>query len=271
MTMKLTPLGSVSGMPKRGQAGSGYLVESGDTKVLLDAGAGVALELSRLIDPAELDAIFISHMHIDHVYDALAIAKMLLAPALRKDPATDEITAAPARRIPIFVPTGGAAQLHRHAATFPVVSHSILDQAFDIAVELIEYTAGDAFTVGALELQTVGLLHIVPNSGVRVSDGDAVLAYTGDTGVTDALAELAHDVDLLLSECTYDQPDKSEHGHLCAEDAGRAATAGGAKRLMLTHFATADAAARARHRELAAGVFAGDVSVVVPGQPVTVG
>ncbi|WP_411722103.1 MBL fold metallo-hydrolase [Mycetocola sp.] len=269
--MTMTPLGSVSGMPKHGQAGSGYVVEHSETTILLDAGAGAALELSRRISPSDLDAIFISHMHIDHVYDVLAIAKMVLAPSLRKDPATGDIIAAPERRIPVFVPKGGAEQLHRHAATFPVRSHSVLDRAFEIAVELIEYSAGDRFTVGSLDLQTVGLAHVVPNSGVRISTDNAVLAYTGDTGVTDALATLAAGADLLLAECTYDEPDTSSHGHLCAEDAGRAAVSGRAKRLMLTHFLTADAASRAQHRDRAAAVYDGDVSIAVPGQSVVIG
>jgi hypothetical protein len=58
------------------------------------------------------------------------------------------------------------------------------------------------------------------------------MAYTGDTGPADALAELAHDADLLLAEATLADAETSDWGHLCATDAARVAAAAGAGQLV---------------------------------------
>ncbi|MCA8980398.1 MAG: hypothetical protein KDC14_10260, partial [Planctomycetes bacterium] len=63
----------------------------------------------------------------------------------------------------------------------------------------------------------------------------ARVAYTGDTGPGAAVEQLAHDVDLLVSECSF--PDESPvGGHLTPTAAGELATHCGARRLLLTHF-----------------------------------
>ena len=67
--------------------------------------------------------------------------------------------------------------------------------------------------------------------------GDRILAYSGDSGPSEALAELARDADLLLTEATlendgYDGPDR---GHLSPAEADRAATQARALRVLLTH------------------------------------
>jgi len=72
--------------------------------------------------------------------------------------------------------------------------------------------------------------------GFRVK-GDRVLAYSGDSGPSDALAELARDADLLLSEATlenggYDGPAR---GHLSPVEVAAAATDARALRVVLTH------------------------------------
>jgi ribonuclease BN (tRNA processing enzyme) len=65
-----------------------------------------------------------------------------------------------------------------------------------------------------------------------------VLAYSGDTGPTPALVELARDADIFLCEATLNKPEGEPHGHLTAEEAREIAAAAGARRLLLTHRAT---------------------------------
>jgi len=66
--MKLTVLGCYGPYPKARGACSGYLLESQDTKILIDCGNGV---LSRLLEYCgnlnNIDAILISHLHPDHM------------------------------------------------------------------------------------------------------------------------------------------------------------------------------------------------------------
>jgi ribonuclease BN (tRNA processing enzyme) len=108
--------------------------------------------------------------------------------------------------------------------------------------------------------------------GFRLSAGGAALAYTGDCGPDPALVELANDADVLIAEATYVErvSDPSDVGFLSsARDAGMAASAAGAARLVLTHLwpGTAPEAALA-----AAGtVFAGPTDVARPDLVVDIG
>jgi len=68
-----------------------------------------------------------------------------------------------------------------------------------------------------------------------VEANGAVLAYTGDTGPTPVIEELAKDADLFVAEATWqDGPDLLPF-HLSARQAAEHATRAGAKKLVLTH------------------------------------
>jgi len=61
------------------------------------------------------------------------------------------------------------------------------------------------------------------------------MVYSGDTGFSEEVIELARGTDLLILECSF--PDRLElDGHLTPSSAGRMASLAGAKRLILTHF-----------------------------------
>ena len=59
-------LGNSTAVPHPESAAAGYLVEWGDTAVLLDAGQGVIRSLQDRLDPHDLTAVVIGHMHADH-------------------------------------------------------------------------------------------------------------------------------------------------------------------------------------------------------------
>jgi ribonuclease BN (tRNA processing enzyme) len=73
--------------------------------------------------------------------------------------------------------------------------------------------------------------------GFRVTNGEATLAYTGDTGPSDRVADLARDADLFVCEATLQKPNPEggTRGHLSSQEAIEAFEASGAKRLLLTH------------------------------------
>ncbi|WP_411700279.1 MBL fold metallo-hydrolase [Conyzicola sp.] len=269
--MHLTPLGCLAGMPLNGQASSGYLVDSPDQMIMLDAGPGTALALSRHLADRRLDAVFVSHQHTDHLYDLLPIGKMLLALRLTRDPRTlalavDESVA----RVPLFLPVGALAALRILAALFPVTTHPLLDRAFDLAFDVHEYEPSETVQVGDTSLRFELLEHVSPNCGVRIERDDASLVYTGDTGVTDALPLLATGAGTLLAESTLRESDVSGHGHLSSADAGRAAADAGVAELILTHFSSTQNADLEWHRAAASAQFSGPVRIARPEQTFTV-
>src|ERR1017187_1403856 len=118
---------------------------------------------------------------------------------------------------------------------------------------------------------TGGRCHLIlPNAGVRVTAPGLVVAYSGDTGPDPALAELGRNADLYLLEATSrDQqsgvrwaPDVPQL-HLSARQAGEAAAAAGAHRLMLTHFWPGND--REQSRAEAREVFRGEVLLADEG------
>jgi ribonuclease BN (tRNA processing enzyme) len=269
--MQLTPLGVLAGMPSSGQGSSGYLVQTSASSLLLDAGPGTALTLSRYLDDRPLDAVFISHQHSDHIYDLLPLGKMLLGRRLHRDERTGELAVNEAvAAVPLFVPRGALKALVTLAQLFPVTTHPLLDRSFDLAFDVHEYEPGETHTVNDLALRFELLQHVSPNCGIRIEAGDDSLVYTGDTGVTDALPALAEGAGTLLSESTLRETDRSGHGHLTATEAADAARAAGVAELVLTHFSSTDAADHAWHRDRAARIFAGPVSIAQPSIPLTV-
>lgn len=268
--MNLLPLGCLAGMPIDGQASSGYLVSDDGWRLLLDAGPGTALALSRHLD-STLDGVFISHQHTDHIYDLLPIGKMLLGLRLHRDPSSGELSIDESvARVPLFVPRGARAVLRELADMFPVTTHPLLDRAFDIAFDVREYEPGESVRVQGAELRFELLRHVAPNCGVRIEAGAASLVYTGDTGVTPAIATLAEGAGTLLSESTLRESDPSDHGHLSSRDAGRAAREAGVAELILTHFSTTDPLELEWHRARAAAEFAGPVSIAQPDRTFTI-
>lgn len=259
--MHLIPLGRLAGMPANGQASSGYLLRGPTTTVMLDAGPGTALALSRHLADGAPDLVYISHEHTDHLFDLLPIGKMLLAIRLRRD--EDGLLHHDERlpRVPLLIPTGGAERLARIAALYPVTTHPLLDRAFELAFHVIEYEPGFETEIHGMRLRTALLRHVAPNCGVRLEHDGASLVYTGDTGMTPAIAELARDATTLLSECTLDEPDVSGHGHLCAAEAGAAAAEAGVDELVLTHFSSTEPRALRSHVARASDIFGGRVRV----------
>jgi ribonuclease BN (tRNA processing enzyme) len=72
---------------------------------------------------------------------------------------------------------------------------------------------------------------------LRISDADgATLVYSGDTGMCEALVELAAGADVFLCEASWtDAPDRPRDLHMSGAEAGRVAQRAGVGELLLTH------------------------------------
>ncbi|HVW40140.1 MAG TPA: MBL fold metallo-hydrolase [Amycolatopsis sp.] len=268
--MQLTVLGCRSGMPADGQASSGYLVETASARLLLDCGPGIATALSAVTDATELDAVVISHLHADHCYDLLPIGKALLSAAI-EFPGGPAARLGEVRRVPLFVPAGARELFARWAGLFPVTTMPMLDKAFEVAFDVREYQPGDRFEVGETTIGLHELRHVLPNCGIRVEAAGVTLAYTGDTGMTDAAVKLAAEADLLLAEASLSQTDRTGHGHLSGGDAGRIAARAGVRELALTHFACTERHWLRHLHDDAASEFTGPVRLVRSGERILLG
>ena len=66
--MRITVLGSSHAVPGRDRLCTAFLLESGEKKYLVDGGAPVtSLLIARGMTPEDIDAVFVTHTHGDHV------------------------------------------------------------------------------------------------------------------------------------------------------------------------------------------------------------
>ncbi|MCW2879674.1 MAG: hypothetical protein JWQ95_3774 [Sphaerisporangium sp.] len=213
--IKITVLGGCGAWPAAGQACSGYLIEHDGFRLLVDPGYATLPRLLELMPAAGLDAVLVSHGHPDHCAD---LNPLLRARALADDPPP----ALPVHTLP--------------GALDPILA---LDRPGMLAgsYELREFAAGSASEVGPFHVDTWPLPHHVPNAGLRLTTGRTSIAYTGDTGPSPHLYDLARDADLFLAEATYPETVPAEDAPYLSSalQAGQVAAAAGAGRLVLTH------------------------------------
>jgi ribonuclease BN (tRNA processing enzyme) len=256
--VRLTVLGKSPAWQDAGGACSGYLVQSGETDILLDCGNGVMGKLRRRIDYLELDAVFISHIHADHVLDLAPLAYALtLSPRQDVQGPPGPPIAAPVRP-PLHLPPGGAGQLRRLVGSWG--SDDLIDRAFVVS----EYTPGEAVGAGPLTVVPTEVPHFTTTFALTVTDGGGRFTFSADCGPSEALVEAARGSSLLLAEATFSGAEAPEGaGHLTPEEAGRHAAAAGVERLVLTHISDEHDAAAAVAR--AAGEFGGPIEIAAEG------
>jgi ribonuclease BN (tRNA processing enzyme) len=109
---------------------------------------------------------------------------------------------------------------------------------FERTFELREYAEGEPFEAAGFEVTPRRVLHYdLLAFGFRAAQNTTVVAYSGDSGPSEALPELARDADVFVCEATLlrPNPEGGTRGHLAADEAVEAFERAGAKRLLLTH------------------------------------
>ena len=254
-------LGKSPAWQDAGGACSGYLIEAGDTTVLLDCGNGVFGKLRERIDYVDLDGVLVSHLHADHFLDlvpysyALTYAPKQQPVPVHTWPGTDD----PAR--PRLVAPPGARDVFRR-----VVGSWGPDDLIENAFEVEEYASGDTVAVGDVTATFNPVPHFIDTFAVNVSatDTDGLLAYSADTRPGEEIVDIARGADLMLVEATLPRPERTGvRGHLTPEEAGDHAKRAGAKRVVITHIS--DELGDDWAREEAERGFGGPVEVAREG------
>jgi ribonuclease BN (tRNA processing enzyme) len=252
--MRLTVLGGSAAGPNIGQGCAGFLIQGDGVSLVIDLGPGTLPELRRHTDFRELDAVVISHLHLDHLLDLFALRF-----ALAYNPIP------PRRKTRLVVPPGGCAWLDRAASVFGGDEPGAF---FDDVFAIEEFDPGASLTVGATTLRFAPTVHYVPCWAIRLAANNASgdLTYTADTGPTANLDRFAHGSAVLLAEAAAGPaPDEpiATRGHLTPTEAGLLAARVGARMLVLTHLW------EEHGRELAlahaATAFGGRVELARPG------
>lgn len=249
--MRVTVLGKSPSWQDAGGACSGYLIESGGFRLLLDCGNGVFAKLRQVCDYGSLDAIVLSHLHGDHVLDLVPLSNAL------------QFSGRSAERRPRLVgPPGARGRLKAFVASLWGSEDGLGD-----AFEQDEYDPADTLRLGPLTLRFCEVPHFVTTFAVELrEDGGGRFTFGADCGPSAQLVEFARGTELLMLEATLgaaDPPAGDFRGHMTAAEAGALARAACARRLVLTHFS--DELDTTALRVRAAGAFEAEPELATEG------
>jgi ribonuclease BN (tRNA processing enzyme) len=211
LDVELTVLGCSGsyGAPVGG-ACSGYLVRAGESVIWMDCGNGTFANLQQHVHPKDLTAVVITHAHPDHCVDIYGL-HVLYKYGLHKN------------CLPVYAPEGVEKTLEALVGEWT--------DTFDWKL------VGDGARADIADTQLCFSRtdHPLPTNAVELAHGGKRLVYTADTGPGWSVEKFAAGADLVLSEATYQHDDIHAPIHLSARQAGEAARAAQARRLMLTH------------------------------------
>ena len=215
MTTTVMITGTGCPIPDAERAGPGVLVDVDGLRLQFDAGRSTVQRLAGAGLPnAEVDAVFITHHHSDHLtgLQDLVLTRWVMARGEVRPP------------LPIVVPAGPAESFVRemlhpwrhdldvraaHAnrsdpLTLDIVPFDLPDQPIEV------WRRGDVRVLaGQVRHEPVH-----PAVGFRVETPDGVVAITGDTLVCDEVAALAAGADVLVYEAMRFEKIRQRPPHL---------------------------------------------------------
>ncbi|MBA2379477.1 MAG: ribonuclease Z [Blastocatellia bacterium] len=220
--MKLTILGSGTSVfhPKR--SSSGYWLETPGGTILLDCAASVPHRMAQEgLNWGELDAIWISHFHLDHFAGLPAFLF-----GTKHAPETQGRT----KTLTIFGPKGLKDLLQKVS---DAGEYKLFEQPFPLEIREVEPL--ENIEIVGLHATAMKTPHTEASLGLHLrSADDKTFVFTADTGFTDVIASFARRVDLLLIECSF-VADKPTDIHIQLDEAMFLIGKAEPRRAVLTH------------------------------------
>lgn len=264
---RLVLLGTGGGPIARvGRSQPTNMLQVGGKTFLIDIGDGTSRQLVRAgAQLNAVDAVFLTHLHFDHTAGIMGFLAldwqarrrnpvMIYGPAGTKRLVSDTL-AALASGEEIFRP---------QLPDLPPMKTVFFGEDWEVTTQRVVYEES-GIRVQAVENSHYGTIHstaaahgINRSYSYRFDLPDRAIVFTGDTGPSRALEQLAEGADVLVSEIIdidaiiaglkrrqlatgVDQQPLIDHmvqEHLTPENVGRLAASAGVKTLVLTHFAT---------------------------------
>lgn len=174
------------------------------------------------LDWANLDAIWISHFHLDHLG---GLTPLLFGMKWAQQ------TQGRTKPLRICGPEGLREMVEAVDESY---DYGLLEQPFP--TEIVEVGPAEDFELlPGLSASTFSTPHTKESRALRLKDDDSKLfVYTSDTGFSDDLAQFAKGAALLLMECSF-RRNKPVQKHLELADAMRVAHDCAPEQLVLTH------------------------------------
>ncbi len=238
--MKLTVLGSGTIVPELERHMAGNLLDAGGKRMLFDAGPGTVYQILKAkVDIRDIDHMFFTHYHNDHISDLPALLWIYHGRLKRE------------RTLNLYGPAGFEGYVD-------LLSKKIMKQDKLDCPFVPKGNDETEFTADGIKISTRRMNH-TEAVGYRVEHNGKVFAYTGDTGFFPGLIGFARGADVLLCECALMEENLGDEKHMTPEECGKVAKEAGVKRLVLTHMYPETP--REKAKEIIQGIFGGEVVV----------
>ena len=254
--LRIVFLGTAAGTPSRDRNVAAVAVVLDGTVLLFDCGEGTQHQLLRApVRSGAIEAIFLTHLHGDHVYGVPGLLASMSMNARTRPldvigpPGTREYLEATLRTTnhnPIFEVRVSEPPFRRPGMT-------VVAAPVEHSVPCFGYCVIEDDRPGPFEPERARALGIPPGPewGALQRAGDPRVtgparpgrrvAYVTDTRPCPAAIELARGADVLIHEATYGDDMRVEahdRFHATAADAAGVAASAGVSQLILTHFST---------------------------------
>ena len=219
--MRLTIVGSGDAFGSGGRYNTCFWLKTAKATLLVDCGASTPVALKALgLDHGQVDGIILSHLHGDH-FGALPFLLVEAQLVMRRE-----------RPLVIAGPPGSRVRIEGAIENF---FPRALSNKWRFPFEIVEIEPGRPAKILGHAVSTVEVVHQsgAPSTALRISDGQKLFAYSGDTEWTDALIGVADGADLFIVEC-YGYAGALK-GHLSWEILKPKLPSLRARRTMLTH------------------------------------
>lgn len=274
--MRLILLGTGTPSPSLRRQSAGYLVEIGADRIVLDHGAGAhhrLLESGR--SAGDVTHVLLTHLHSDHFLDFPRLVLQRWDKGAGRAPELKVFGPPPLAAVceRLFGDDGAFAPDIRARCEHPASLAIFAARGGTLprrppAPEIREIAPGDAIDAGAWRA-TVGFAqHVQPHLACvayRLDAAAGSLVYTGDTGYSARIIDLAMDCDTLLAMCQYAAgtplPEAATRTASSHVDVARMAAAARARTLVLTHISQQLEEPRTKARVLRdiAEIYKGDI------------
>jgi ribonuclease Z len=246
--MRIRLLGTGTPTPSLKRMSSGYLVETGERKILFDFGPGAYHRLLEAgVKPVQVTDIFFTHLHYDHCLDYIRLLMTRWDQGAGKIPELNVYGPAHTAKMTDLIVNGVFApdleartELPMSQAVFVARGGKLPRAKPKPAVR--ELKNGDVVSTGEFVVKVHSVIHAQPILecfGYRLEAEGASFAYSGDAGPCKAMEELARNADVMVHMCHFisgtalnAEFEKRNGGHL---EIARLAQAAGVRNLVASH------------------------------------